>query len=244
MNREQRSLPEAELHALVDEELPATDRAGLLEQMRHDRRLSEAACELRNLKDMVKLAYRDVPATPQRAHGKGTQRWWPALAASLFLLVTGALAGWLLHPSAEPARFALLDPDGRGNRAASVADGEVRVVFHVTDPDMTVAADLLDEVEGLLRTYRAQQQPLRVEVVAHGEGLGLLRARLSQHPQRIAALASRYPNLTFVGCRNTMTRLQVEQGIEVVLLPEAKLTQSGVAHVVRRRQEGWAYIQV
>lgn len=244
MNREQRSLPEAELHALVDEELPASERARLLEQMRDDRRLSEAACELRNLKDMVKLAYRDVPAPPQRAPRKSIQRRGPALAASLFLLVTGALAGWLMHPTAEPSRFALLDPEGRGHRAASVADGEVRVVFHVADPDMTAAADLLDEVEGLLTTYQAQQQPLRVEVVAHGEGLGLLRARLSHFPERIAALASRYPNLTFVGCRNTMTRLRVEQGIEVVLLPEAKLTQSGVAHVVQRRQEGWAYIQV
>lgn len=244
MNREQRSPPEAELHALVDEELSASERAGLLEQMRHDQRLSEAACELRTLKDMVKLAYRDVPAPPQRTTRKTTQRRWPALAAGLSLLVTGALVGWLMHPTSEPARFALLDPDGRGSRGASVADGEVRVVFHVTDPDMTAAADLLDEVEGLLATYRAQQQPLRVEVVAHGEGLGLLRARLSQYPERIAALAERYPNLTFVGCRNTMTRLGVEHGIEVVLLPEAKVTQSGVAHVVRRRQEGWAYIQV
>jgi intracellular sulfur oxidation DsrE/DsrF family protein len=109
---------------------------------------------------------------------------------------------------------------------------------------MTAAGELLNEIEALLVEYRAAQAPLRVEVVAHGDGLDVLRTQLSAHRARVQAMADHYQNLTFVACQNTIDRLQVEQGVEVVLLPQARLTESGVDHVVRRQQQGWVYIRV
>jgi intracellular sulfur oxidation DsrE/DsrF family protein len=81
-------------------------------------------------------------------------------------------------------------------------------------------------------------------VVGHSEGLGLLRERLSQHKDRIRQLAGQYANLTFVACQNTINRLKVERGIEVKLVPDAEVIDSGVSHVVKRQKEGWSYIRV
>jgi len=110
--------------------------------------------------------------------------------------------------------------------------------------DPMVAGELLDEVETMLHAYQADDRPLRVEVVSHADGLELLRQSLTVHESRIHELAEAYDNLTFVACKNTIDRLRVNHGIEVQLVPDAEVTDSGVSHVVKRQQQGWSYIRV
>lgn len=231
------------LNSLMDDEFPPLEKAELLSRVQADKELSEEACSILALKDMVRLAYREVPL-PIPTPRKEQQRRWPRLAAGVLLVIGGGFAGWALHPDATPTPLVLLEPDDRATRTSTGNAAEMRIVFHVSRPDTATADELLSEVELLLNHYQQERQALRVEVVAHGSGLGLLRARLSRHKQRIAALSERFRNLTFVACQNSIDRLRVEDGIEVVLLPQARRTESGVAHVVRRQQQGWAYIQV
>ena len=244
MNRQDLHWSEEMLNALVDGEFDTAERAELLESLQRDSADAQAVCELRALKDMVKLAYHDIPEAPTRARAPRQYPAWAAVAAGLVLGITGLLVGWQMQPATEAERFVLADPAQRDTGPLTVPTEDARIVFHVTDPAAEVATELLDEVESVLAHYQSQHQPLRVEVVAHGEGLGLLRQRLSSHQARVAKLADSYPNLTFVACENTIQRLKTEQGVEVVLLPEASVTASGVAHVVKRQREGWSYVQV
>lgn len=243
-----RSNDDLELNAYIDGELSTDQQAELLESMRDDPELARQACELGQLKAQLRLAYANPPR-PQRRGTAKVKASWRAIAASFALVAFGLVSGWLLHANTpglglEGSRFVVLDPEGRGQAAALADDGETRIVFHLTNPDMTVAGELLDEVEGMLAAYRSDGRPLRVEVVSHSDGLGLLRERLSQHKERIHQLAGQYANLTFVACRNTMNRLKVDQGIEVKLIPDAQVIDSGVGHVVKRQQQGWSYIRV
>jgi len=239
---------ELELNAFIDGELSADQQAELLEAMHEDPELARQVCELGQLKAQLRLAYAYPPKPQQRVAAK-VRASWRAIAASVSLLAVGVVSGWLLHANtpearAQGERFVVLDPDGRGQAPATADEEETRIVFHLTNPDQTVAGELLDEVEGMLRAYEADGRRLRVEVVSHSEGLDLLRERLSQHKQRIHQLAGEYENLTFVACRNTMDRLRVEHGIEVKLVPDAEVIDSGVNHVVKRQKEGWSYIRV
>jgi intracellular sulfur oxidation DsrE/DsrF family protein len=232
------------LNAYIDGELSPDQQAELIEAMQRDPQLARRACELENLRKQVRLAYADPP--PPARPSAGRQRWHAGRWAAGFLLVAlGGLIGWLANePPSQPGRLVLLDSAGRGQAPAAADSPETRIVFHLTDPAQTVAGELLDEVERLLISFEEEGRPLRVEVISHGEGLGLLRERLSAHKARIRALARRFDNLTFVACLNTMERLRSEQGIEVQLVPEAEVTRSGVSRVVRRQREGWAYIRV
>lgn len=236
-----------ELHAYVDGELSPEQQAEILEATQQDSQLAHRMCEINNYKAQLKLAYANPPGMAARnvaqSHNIRT------LAAGLAMLAIGLLTGWGLHaqlPGLElfsNDRMVMLDADGRGQAPATADSPETRIVFHVTDPDQAAAAELLDEVDVMLRAYEKEGRPLRVEVVSNGEGLNLLRQGLSANANRIERLSKRYDNLTFVACKNTIDRLKVSDGIEVKLLPEAQLIDSGVNHAVNRQKEGWSYIR-
>lgn len=242
------SSDELELNAYVDGELDAEQQAEFLEAMRNDPELARRVCELGQLKAQLRLAYAEPPPPRRRALTR-VEHPWSAIAAGIAMLAVGLISGWLLHSGtvqspADSNRFAVLDPQGRGQAPAVAADEDTRIVFHLTNSDQTLAGELLDEIERMLVAYRDDQRPLRVEVVSHSEGLDLLRESLSQHKGRIHELAGRFENLTFVACKNTIDRLRVEHGIEVKLIPDAEVIDSGVTHVVKRQKQGWSYIRV
>ena len=237
-----------ELNAFADGELSEEQQAELLEAMRNDPDLARRACELGQLKASLRLAYADPPR-PSRPRVATRRNRWQAVAAGFMLLALGLASGWVLHANApglglDTSRFVVFDPDGQGQLPAVAGGNETRIVFHLTNPDQTVAGELLDDVEAMLTAYQADGRPLRVEVVSHSEGLDLLRERLSRHKDRIHSLAGQFSNLTFVACQNTINRLKVERGIEVRLVPDAEIIDSGVSHVVKRQKQGWSYIRV
>lgn len=235
------------LNALVDKEFAPSEQAEKLSQVRSDDVATAELSRLRELKESVRLAYAEPPQPTAERHSRKSVRIPLAVAATLLLLAGVTLIFQQLTPLlpwSGAERFVVLDPEGHGHRPAIASDNGMRVVFHVQDIDRVSSSELLDEVEGLLRDFHGRGDAVRVEVVAHGNGLGLLRSKLSTEGERISRMVQDYPDLTFVACRNTIQRLRVEKGVEVVLLPEATTTESGVAHVVRRQNQGWIYIQV
>jgi len=118
------------------------------------------------------------------------------------------------------------------------------VLFHVSDGHPEHLRNALDEVESLMQYYRKSHQKARVEVVANGDGLNLLLSGISPYAERVRRMQEEYPGLKFVACQNTIDRIQHEVGLNVKLLPGVEVIDSGVAQIMRRQHEGWAYIQV
>lgn len=234
---------DVELHAYIDGELGETERTEFLLRIQKDDKLAREVCALRNLKEQIQLAYVNPPGQSQsKAANPGKP--YLVVAASLMMLAVGLVAGWLGNGAMHAERMVLLDPQGRSQAPAAVESGETRIVFHLTNPDQTVAGELLNEVEQMLTAYEKENKLLRVEIVSHGDGMDLLREKLSQHKAQISQLANRFANLTFVACQNTIQRMSIGQGFEINVLPEARIIDSGVSHVVRRQREGWSYIRV
>jgi len=235
---------ELEINAYVDGELSDEDRIEMLAAMRANPELAREACELTNLKSQLQLAYANPPGI-DKCSASQRRSPWTAIAASLVMLSAGLTGGWMMGNSPATAeRFVMLDAGGRGQAPATAESPETRIVFHLTTPDQTEAGELLADVEQMLQAYERDGRPLRVEIVSHGEGLDLLRTRLSQHQEKIHRLSSVFENLTFVACKNTIERVEISEGIEINILPDAEIIDSGVNHVVKRQKEGWAYIRV
>ena len=83
-----------------------------------------------------------------------------------------------------------------------------------------------------------------MEVITNGGGLGLLIAGVSPYADRILRMQQEYHDLTFVACQNSIEHVEQEIGFHAKLLPGVVVIDSGVAQIMRRQLQGWAYIQV
>jgi uncharacterized protein len=227
MNKEQK-FSEEFISAFVDDELTPEEKAQVYVRLAEDEALNIQVCELRKVRDLVALAYRNVPApAPNVSAVIARQKSSTAVAAGLALVI-GSLGGWFLHPQAtSPQNTAVA-------QAQPGSEDLAKVLFHVSDDDMGHLKTVLDEVESLMKFYRHTHQKARVEVITNGSGLSLLMADVSPFADRIQRIA----------CQNTIDRVRQEQGVTAKLLPGVVVIDSGVAQIMRRQHQGWAYIQV
>lgn len=227
------------LNSLIDGELCEQERREIYALMEKDEILSKQVCELRHVKAMVQLAYpqtceQKVPRIASRHYIRWRGR---SIAASLLVLVLLA-SGWMLFFPSN-VKF-----EGANYSPSSTQVPAQHILLHLTTPDKEAMHEMLIDIEGLFDTALRSGNHLEIQVIAHGDGINLLRSDTSPYPDMIKFLSSRYQGLTFVACRNTIDRLRHDHGIVVELLPEAVIIDSGVAEVIKRQQEGWAYIQV
>ena len=230
------------INAFIDNELSARERAELLSAASASRDLSQRICQIQCLKEMLKTAYPEenyaesIPEPPR-------QRPWVGYAA---VALIGALSlFFVIQPLEtlflqEGAITESLDLQQAGGLEAGVS----RVIFHVSSDDAVVAENLLDQVEIVLHEYADSDRPIRVEVVANNQGLRLFQQGRSPFSERIAYLHSRFQNIVFAACGNTLERMRKETGEVIAVLPQAVIIRSGILFVARRQQQGWAYIKV
>ncbi|WP_127475568.1 hypothetical protein [Sulfurivermis fontis] len=244
-----RHISDEQLHAFVDGQLTTEEQEQIFAALKQDDDLSRKVCEIRRLQDMVRHAYAEPPLVPAPATPPRRWRLSDAVAASV-LLAVGAAAGWFANGARntvalpEQVAYERQDLDAFQTVQLLSAQGmQQNVVLHITTSDPAKLGYALDEVDTLLSSYRARGIPIKLEVVANGEGMALLRSDVSPYPQRTQELIRKYDNLAVLACANTLRWLQ-EQGVDTRLLPEVGTTKSGLERVVDRLQEGWLYVKV
>lgn len=222
------------LNAYIDNELDPTEYAALLDRVVLDGSLRARACELWQLKQMVRGAY---PLPQQKApashRGNTPFRWPHALAASL-LLALGSLSGWFAHGHIDNDRQLVSQID------TIRAEGG-RVVLHLFSDEPARMETALRTAEQLASARDNAGQPFRVEFIANGPGLHLLRTGGSPYAARIAALRN-HANLRLLACHEAMERMRA-LGIDVTLLPGVEEAPSAESELAARLTQGWRYIQ-
>lgn len=238
MSREQKFSDEF-LNAFVDDQLSPDEKSRVYPQITGDQTLSREVCELRKLRDLVRLAYNDVEPPVSAPHALPRQRAGLGLAAALAVVLSGVV-GWVLHDrvSATDANVHIGAPS-----QVPTSNEPVKIVVHLSEDEPDRVRQVLDDVEGLLQLYRASARSARVEVVMNGDGLSLVRADISTAPERVRRMQKEYDNLSFVACQNAIDRLKRDQDVVAKLLPGVVVIDSGMAQLMRRQQQGWAYIQ-
>ncbi|MEW6165218.1 MAG: hypothetical protein AB1642_09175 [Pseudomonadota bacterium] len=221
------------LSAYIDNELDPAERAALLDRIATDGTLRGRACELWQLKQMVRGAY-PLPQRQRPAHaGFTAPRWAHALAASL-LLALGSLSGWLVHGRIDADRqFA--------SQIEAIRSDGGRVVLHLFSDEPARMEAALGMAEQLANARDRAGRPFRVEFIANGPGLHLLRAGGSPYATRIEMLRH-HDNLRLIACRQAIARLQ-ERGLDVTLLPGVEEAPSAEGELAARLTQGWRYVQ-
>jgi intracellular sulfur oxidation DsrE/DsrF family protein len=232
-----------QLQAFADDEIDIIDRAEMMEAIRRDHDLACQVCELLQIKDAVRLAYREPELVAPR-QDRLRPAWWARLprmaAAAVMIFALGTLTGTLI-----PAHMTETANQGFDSLAkAGSADRELkRVVLHVSSAEEERLEQALNDAEELLERYKDNPKLIQLEVVANSAGLALLRADTSPYPERIRRLAEKFDNIGFLACSRTIEKLRL-RGIDVHLLPEARVIPGALEAIVDRLQQGWVYIRV
>ncbi|MDT3737505.1 MAG: DsrE family protein [Denitratisoma sp.] len=232
MSEARRDFSDERLNAFVDNELGSEEREEILAAIAEDAELSQRLCALRASKELVRHAYSHVPAY-SRKRGRRVSLWSGALAAGL-ALVAGVLIGWQGHRvSVSPGEPALAWMGGL------FAPQPTRVLLHLDSSQ----AERMEEALDMAEAYLAKAGHARVELVVNNSGLDLLRQEATPHAARIAALAARHDMLAFVACGNAIARYR-SAGLDVTLVPEARVERTAVEHIVDRVRQGWTYLKI
>ncbi|MGA7179889.1 MAG: hypothetical protein WBX11_09935 [Thiobacillaceae bacterium] len=233
------------LCAFVDGELSRQEVDDMFKAMSEDHDLAESACELRNLKLMVRHAYEDKLEKPSSRAPSWHGHLSKAIAAVL-VLALGTLTGWKLHESTSTARWATasLLPKNVQVVSLAVTPRSDRVLLHVDNDNPDEVRLALAKASDLLRDAQASRQDVHIEILANNRGLDMMRVDRSQDAARIGQLEKEYPkNLRFVACGQSIKRYE-QEGEVVRLLPQVHVAPSAIGEIVTHLKEGWTYIKV
>lgn len=230
-----------QLQSFVDDELNLGERTGIVESLRTNGELAARVCELLHLKDSVRLSYSEPPQpeNPKSLwHSTGTntrrRNWRMSAVAAVLCLSVGGWAGWIMNSTSSVPVLSELG-------ASAVKSGVQMVVLHIRTTDHARLEQMLDKAEALLSHYEATPEKVQLEIIADAAGLGFLRTGTSEFADRIRQMALKYQNLSFMACSNTINRLTM-QGVEVHVIPEAMIIDSGADRIFRHLKNGWTYI--
>ncbi len=110
-----------------------------------------------------------------------------------------------------------------------------------------VAMDGAEKWQGALRNVENVQKALgpnttKIKVVTHGKGVGMLLTKTSAENAELKAKLDQLhaAGVVFAACENTIKREKLEKKDLVEL---STTVDSGVSEVIRKQEEGFAYIK-
>ena len=147
----------------------------------------------------------------------------------------GSFSGWFMHDKVEAEGIS-----ARQIEAIRTESG--RVVLHLFSDEPARMEAALRMAGQLVNARDKAGRPVRVEFLANGPGLHLLRVGGSPYAARIADLQRAHSNLRLLACHEAMERMH-ERGLNVVLLPNVEVAPSAEGQLAQRLTQGWRYVQ-
>jgi intracellular sulfur oxidation DsrE/DsrF family protein len=157
----------------------------------------------------------------------------------LTTLLVASLAAMPVLPSPACAQSSAAS----SSRHQAAARKQHRVVIQVSENDPRIMNLALNNAENLRTFYEQAGEAVRIEIVAYGPGLNMVRSDTSPVRDRLAALVGKPQPVTLSGCDNTLGRQSKQEGKEISLVSEARLVPTGIGRIVQLQEQGWTYIR-
>ena len=110
-----------------------------------------------------------------------------------------------------------------------------KVVIQLNTADTASWSSTIGNIRNLQKIW---PNNISIEVVAHGKGLDLIVANKTHLANDVNALSKE--GVVFAACENSMRKHNVTKAD---LLPVAITVPSGVAELVLKQEQGWAYLK-
>lgn len=165
---------------------------------------------------------------------QGTARG--GLAACSAMAVGGALwVAALGAAQAQPASEQVVFQFGGGTFVSQPASSKQRVVFQISDNDPGKWNLALNNARNVQADLGADAT--EVEIVVYGPGIGMLKSNSPVAKRIDTALKE---GVRVVACENTLAAQKLSR---TDMLPNIGYVPAGVVQLMKRQQEGYAYIR-
>ena len=101
----------------------------------------------------------------------------------------------------------------------------------------------LNNASNVAQYYQELGEAVKIEIVAYGPGLHMLREDTSPVKDRIKSISESTPNISFKACGNTQQNMQRVEAKDIPLLSQATVVKSGVVQLMELQEQGWSYIR-
>jgi uncharacterized protein len=239
---DQNEISDELLNAYIDGELSEQEQTEVVAALRKNPNISEKLCQLRTLKEMLKISYQNPPASScsmdKEKEPFVITRTMSSLAASILLVLVlgaGAIGGFQYAQTKQSVY-----PQLTQIKPAIVK--KQHILLHIgTNKDERIQL-ALDNAEHLLNSFAANNKKIVVQILVNSEAINMLNTDDSPYIERIQNLSSRYENVAFLACQRSIER-QMLKGVKVQLVREAKVIPEALQAIVNRLENGWAYIR-
>lgn len=192
-------------------------------------------------------------------------RYLRAAAISATVLLSGAsqsTAGEYWHPSGTPEQAAA-EVSSVATRHAAPRITRMRsrtafalmaqsstaqtkghgLILQVNTNDPAAMNLALNNAMNVTQYYKDIGEKVKIEVIAFGPGLHMLREDTSPVKARIETMALSTPEVAFKACGNTQENMRKAENREIPIIPQAQVVNSGVVRVMQLEEQGWTYVK-
>ena len=120
---------------------------------------------------------------------------------------------------------------------------EHRLILQVNTNDAAAMNLALNNAANVTDYYKEAGEKVKIEVIAYGPGLHMLRDDTSPVKARIETMALSTPEVSFKACGNTQQNMHKAENKDIKLIPQAQVVPSGVVRVMQLEEQGWSYVK-
>jgi intracellular sulfur oxidation DsrE/DsrF family protein len=126
---------------------------------------------------------------------------------------------------------------------ATAAPKEHHLILQVNTNDAAAMNLTLNNAMNAAQYYEKAGEPIKIEVVAFGPGLNMLREDTSPVKARIETMALSTPEVSFKACGITRENMRKAEDKDIPIVPQAEVVPSGVVRVMQLEEAGWSYVK-
>lgn len=241
MNRGKYLISDEHLNAFVDGQLDSREQNHLFKLINEDESLAQRICELRNSNEMIQFAYHNPPRPNRNRNIKSHDISYISGFAAALLVTIGFISGKLYY--SESTANAPRLSDNIHYNTSQLPTLNQDVILHLDSSSPEKFIETLASAEAILNYYQDKQLNHSVEIIVNNDGLNLLRVNNSPHSGQIQSLMDKFQNISFIACSRAISRFK-SRGIDIELLPNTDIAPSGLDKIIKRLDQGWAYIKV
>jgi uncharacterized protein len=143
----------------------------------------------------------------------------------------------------KPSAVVLAVPAPAGKAQAPSEKKQHHLILQVNTNDPVAMNLALNNATNVAEYYEKLGEPVKIEVVAFGPGLHMLRDDTSPVKGRIETMALSTPEVSFKACGNTQQNMRKAENKDVPIIPQAQVVNSGVVHIMELEEQGWTYVK-